>query len=48
MSEKSIYKQLMVEMDEAPLSSPSQLPFSSSEAKQLVQKDIVKMSKILG
>ena len=48
MSEKSIYKQLMVEMDEAPLSSPSQLPFSSSEAKQLVEKDIVKMSKILG
>ena len=38
----------MVEMDEAPLSSPSQLPFSSSEAKQLVEKDIVKMSKILG
>ena len=48
MSEKSIYKQLMVEMDEAPLSSPSQLPFSSSEAKQHINQDIKKMSKFLG
>lgn len=33
---------------EAPLSSISQLPFSSPEAKQMVEKDIQKMSKILG
>ncbi len=33
---------------EAPFSSPSQLPFSSPEAKQMVEKDIQKMSKILG
>ena len=33
---------------EAPLSSTSQLPFSSPEAKQMVEKDIHKMSKILG
>ena len=33
---------------EAPLSSTSQLPFSSQEARQMVEKDIKKMSKILG
>ena len=33
---------------EAPLTSPSQLPYSSPEAKQMVEKDIHKMSKILG
>ena len=33
---------------EAPITSPSQMGFSSPEAKQLVEKDIVKMSKILG
>ena len=33
---------------EAPLSSTSQLPFSSQEARQMVEKDIQKMSKILG
>ena len=33
---------------EAPLSSPSQLPFSSPEAKEMIEKDIIKMSKILG
>ena len=33
---------------EAPLTSPSQLPYSSPEAKQMVEKDIQKMSKILG
>ena len=33
---------------EAPISSPSQMPFSSPEAKQMVEKDIHKMSKILG
>ena len=46
---KSIYKRLMENMvDEAPFSSPSQLPFSSPEAKQQVEKDIIKMGKILG
>ena len=35
-------------IDEAPFSSPSQLPFSSPEAKQQVEKDIIKMGKILG
>ena len=33
---------------EAPLTSPSQLSYSSPEAKQMVEKDIQKMSKILG
>ena len=33
---------------EAPISSPSQMPFSAAEAKQMVEKDIHKMSKILG
>ena len=48
MSKKSVYKQLMIEIDEAPFDSPSQLPFSSPEARQMVEKDIQKMSKILG
>ena len=48
MGKKSIYKQLMIEMDEAPITSPSQQPYSSPEAQQMVEKDIVKMSKILG
>ena len=48
MSKKSIYKKLMNEIDEAPLTSPSQLPYSSPEAQQMVEKDIKKMSKILG
>ena len=48
MGKKSIYKQLMTEMDEAPITSPSQQPYSSPEAQQMVEKDIVKMSKILG
>ena len=48
MSKKSLYKQLMTEMDEAPITSPSQQPYSSPEAQQMVEKDIVKMSKILG
>ena len=39
----------MTEMDEAPITSPSQQPYSSPEAQQMVEKDIVKqMSKILG
>ena len=33
---------------EAPFDSPSQLPFSSPEAKEMIEKDIIKMSKILG
>ena len=37
-----------MELSEAPLSSVSQLPFSSIEAKQLVEKDVVRMSKIIG
>ena len=48
MKDKSIYKQLMIEIDEAPITSPSQLPFSSKEAQIQVEKDIIKMSKILG
>ena len=48
MSKKSIYKQLMLELNEAPISSPSQKPFSSPEAQHMVEKDIQKMSKILG
>ena len=37
-----------MELSEAPLSSVSQLPFSSIEAKQLVEKDVIRMSKIIG
>ena len=49
MSEKSVYKHLMEsELDEAPISSPSHKPFSSPEAQHMVEKDIQKMSKILG
>ena len=48
MSKKSIYKKLMNEIDEAPLTSPSQLPYSSPEAQKMAEKDIIGMSKILG
>jgi len=48
MNKKSIYKQLMMELNEAPISSPSQKPFSSPEAQHMVEKDIQKMSKLLG
>ena len=48
MNKKSIYKQLMMELNEAPITSPSQKPFSSPEAQHMVEKDIKKMSKILG
>ena len=48
MSKKTIYKQLMMELNEAPITSPSQKPFSSSEAQHMVEKDVQKMSKILG
>ena len=44
---KSIYKRLMENMvDEAPFSSPSQLPFSSPEAKKMVEQDVIKMGKM--
>ena len=46
MKDKSIYKMLM-EIEEAPLDSPSQLPFSSIEAKQLAEKDVLVMGKII-
>ena len=42
MKDKSIYKMLM-EIEEAPLDSPSQLPFSSIEAKQLAQQVVKTM-----
>ena len=37
-----------MEISEAPLDSPSQLPFSSIEAKQLAEKDVVKIGKVIG
>ena len=40
MKDESIYKKLM-EISEAPLDSSSQLPFSSIEAKQLAEKDVM-------
>ena len=46
---KSIYKRLMENMvDEAPFSSASQLPFSSPEAKKMVEQDVIKMGKMIG
>ena len=33
---------------EAPITSPSQLPFSSIEAQNMVEKDVIKMGKIIG
>ena len=47
MKYETLYKKLM-EISEAPLDSPSQLPFSSIEAKQLVEKDVVKIGKVIG
>ena len=35
-------------VNEAPISSPSQLPYSSPEAQKMAEKDIIGMSKILG
>ena len=46
-AEKSRLKKEIV-VNEVPISSPSQQPFSSPEARQMVEKDIIKMSKILG
>ncbi len=37
-----------MEINEAPLSSPSQLPFSSIEAQKMVEKDVIKIGKIIG
>lgn len=46
---KSIYKRLMENMvDEAPFGSTSQLPFSSPEAKQQVEQDVIRMGKMIG
>ena len=47
MKYETLYKKLM-EISEAPLDSPSQLPFSSIEAKQLAEKDVVKIGKVIG
>ena len=47
MKNKTSYKKLM-EINEAPLSSPSQLPFSSIEAQKMVEKDVIKIGKIIG
>ena len=35
-------------IDEAPITSPSQQPYSSPEAQKMAEKDIIGMSKILG
>jgi len=35
-------------LKEAPITSPSQLPFSSIEAQNMVEKDVIKMGKIIG
>ena len=35
-------------IDEAPITSPSQQPYSSPEAQKMAEKDIIAMSKILG
>ena len=35
-------------LKEAPITSPSQLPFSSIEAQNMVDKDVIKMGKIIG
>ena len=47
MKDQTIYKKLM-EISEAPLDSPSQLPFSSIEARRLAEKDVMKIGKIIG
>jgi len=47
MKDQTIYKKLM-EINEAPLDSPSQLPFSSIEARRLAEKDVMKIGKIIG
>tara|TARA_E500000318_G_C3512145_1_gene192778 strand:+ start:320 stop:661 length:342 start_codon:yes stop_codon:yes gene_type:complete len=47
MKNKTSYKRLM-EISEAPLDSPSQLPFSSIEARRLAEKDVMKIGKIIG
>ena len=47
MDDKTLYKKLM-ELSEAPLSSVSQLPFSSPEAQKMVEQDVIRMGKIIG
>ena len=48
MKNKSIYKMLM-EISEAPLDSPSQLPFSSIEKNEdLLKRMLMKIGKIIG
>ena len=37
-----------MEISEAPLDSPSQLPFSSIEAKTTGEKDVLVIGKIIG
>jgi len=39
---------ILESVNEAPITSPSQQPFSSKEAQMQVEKDIIGMSKILG
>ena len=39
---------ILESVNEAPITSPSQQPYSSPEAQKMVEKDIVGMSKILG
>lgn len=36
------------QVSEAPLSSVSQLPFSSPEAQKMVEQDVIRMGKIIG
>ena len=39
---------ILESVDEAPITSPSQQPYSSPEAQKMAEKDIIAMSKILG
>jgi hypothetical protein len=39
---------ILESVDEAPITSPSQQPYSSPEAQKMAEKDIIGMSKILG
>ena len=46
--ELKIADKFLESVNEAPITSPSQQPFSSKEAQMQVEKDIIGMSKILG
>ena len=48
MKKYSTGNKFMESVNEAPISSPSQLPYSSPEAQKMAEKDIIGMSKILG